>query len=133
MSEINDDYKLNDDYKSHVNIEKSIEVQKRIMEFIKNGETFFPKSSDIRWLILLKKLPLKLRICILDEISFGSSLIALHSSDWPEKGSVVALLSSKFRTKEFDKDFHFRMLNDPHYCNEEISYIEDNVTHLIIN
>lgn len=125
--------KINEDYKSHVNIEKSIEVQQRIMEFIKNGATFFPKSSDILWLILLKKLPLKLKICIFDEISFGNSLIALHSSDWPEKGSVVALLNSKFRTKEFDKDFHFRALNDPHYCNEEISYAEDNVTYLIIN
>ena len=46
---------------------------------------------------------------------------------------MVALLSNKFRTKEFDKDLHFRELNDPHYCNEEISYVEDNVIHLIIN
>ena len=94
---------------------------------------FFPKASEIRWLILLKKLPKKIKNCLLNEISLGNSLIALHSSDWPDEGSVVALLSNKFRTKEFDKDLHFRALNDPHYCKEEISYIEDNVTHLMIN
>ena len=60
-------------------------------------------------------------------------MIALHSSGWPDEGSVVALLSNKFSTKEFDKDLHFRALNDAHYCKEEISYVEDNVTHLIIN
>ncbi|OFJ48204.1 hypothetical protein BA896_003610 [Janthinobacterium lividum] len=81
----------------------------------------------------MKKLPNKLKTLLLDEISFGNALIALHSSDWPEKGSVVALLSNKFKTKEFDKDLHFRALNDSHYCKEEISYIEDKVTHLIIN
>ena len=45
----------------------------------------------------------------------------------------MALLSNKFRAEKFDKDLHFRALNDPHYGNEEISYVEDNVTHLIIN
>lgn len=66
-------------------------------------------------------------------IDNSDALIAIYSSNWPDEGSVVALLSNKFRTKKFDKDLHFRELNDPHYCNEEISYVEDNVTHLIIN
>ena len=125
--------KMNDHCESYINIDKSIEVQQRIVASIKNSDTFFPKASEIRWLNLLKKLPRKLKICLLDEISFENTLIALYSSDWPDEGSVVALLSNKFRTKEFDKDLHFRELNDPHYCKEEISYVEDNVTHLIIN
>ena len=125
--------KMNDHCESYINIDKSIEVQQRIVASIKNSDTFFPKASEIRWLNLLKKLPRKLKICLLDEISFENTLIALYSSDWPDEGSVVALLSNKFRTKEFDKDLHFRELNDAHYCKEEISYVEDNVTHLIIN
>lgn len=125
--------KMNDYCESYINIDKSIEVQQRIVASIKNSDTFFPKASEIRWLNLLKKLPRKLKICLLDEISFENTLIALYSSDWPDEGSVVALLSNKFRTKEFDKDLHFRELNDAHYCKEEISYVEDNVTHLIIN
>lgn len=125
--------KMNNHCESYVNIDKSIEVQQRIVASIKNSDTFFPKASEIRWLNLLKKLPPKLKICLLDEISFENILIALYSSDWPDEGSVVALLSNKFRTKEFDKDLHFREPNDAHYCKEEISYVEDNVTHLIIN
>ena len=125
--------KMNDHCESYINIDKSIEVQQRIVASIKNSDTFFPKASEIRWLNLLKKLPRKLKICLLDEISFENTLIALYSSDWPDEGSVVALLSNKFSTKEFDKDLHFRALNDAHYCKEEISYIEDNVTQLIIN
>ena len=125
--------KMNDHCESYINLDKSIELQQRIIEFIKNSDTFFPKASEIRWLILLKKLPKKIKNCLLNEISLGNSLIALHSSDWPDEGSVVALLSNRFSTKEFDKDLHFRELNDPHYCKEEISYIEDNVTHLMIN
>ena len=125
--------KMNDHCESYINIDKSIEVQQRIVASIKNSDIFFPKASEIRWLNLLKKLPRKLKICLLDEISFENTLIALYSSDWPDEGSVVALLSNKFRTKEFDKDLHFRELNDAHYCKEEISYVEDNVTHLIIN
>ena len=125
--------KMNDHRESYINLDKSIEVQQRIVASIKNSDTFFPKASEIRWLILLKKLPKKIKNCLLNEISLGNSLIALHSSDWPDEGSVVALLSNKFRTKKFDKDLHFRELNDPHYCNEEISYVEDNVTHLMIN
>ena len=125
--------KMNDHCESYINIDKSIEVQQRIVASIKNSDTFFPKASEIRWLNLLKKLPRKLKICLLDEISFENTLIALYSSDWPDEGSVVALLSNKFRTKEFDKDLHFRELHDAHYCKEAISYVEDNVTHLIIN
>ena len=125
--------KMNDHRESYISLDKSIEVQQRIIEFIKNSDTFFPKASEIRWLILLKKLPKKIKNCLLNEISLGNSLIALHSSDWPDEGSVVALLSNKFRTKEFEKDLHFRAFNDPHYCKEEISYVEDNVTHLMIN
>lgn len=125
--------KMNDHCESYINIDKSIEVQQRIVASIKNSDIFFPKASEIRWLNLLKKLPRKLKICLLDEIAFENTLIALYSSDWPDEGSVVALLSNKFRTKEFDKDLHFRELNDAHYCKEEISYVEDNVTHLIIN
>lgn len=125
--------KMNDHCESYINIDKSIEVQQRIVASIKNSDTFFPKASEIRWLNLLKKLPRKLKICLLDEIFFENTLIALYSSDWPDEGSVVALLSNKFRTKEFDKDLHFRELNDAHFCKEEISYVEDNVTHLIIN
>ena len=125
--------KMNDHCESYINIDKSIDVQQRIVASIKNSDTFFPKASEIRWLNLLKKLPRKLKICLLDKIYFENTLIALYSSDWPDEGSVVALLSNKFRTKEFDKDLHFRELNDAHYCKEEISYVEDNVTHLIIN
>lgn len=125
--------KINDHCESYINIDKSIEVQQRIVASIKNSDIFFPKASEIRWLNLLKKLPRKLKICLLDEISFENTLIALYSSDWPDEGSVVALLSNKFKTKEFDKDLHFRELNDAHYCKEEISYVEDNVTHLMIN
>ena len=125
--------KMNDHCESYINIDKSIEVQQRIVASIKNSDTFFPKESEIRWLNLLKKLPKKIKNCLLNEISLGNSLIAMHSSGWPDEGSVVALLSNKFRTKEFDKDLHFRALNDAHYCKEEISYVEDNVTHLIIN
>lgn len=95
--------KMHNNYESHINIDRSIEVQQRIIEFLKNSETFFPKSSEIRWLNLLKKLPKKLKICLLNEISFENTLIAMHSSDWPDEGSVVALLSNKFRTKKFDK------------------------------
>ena len=86
--------KMNDHCESYINIDKSIEVQQRIIEFIKNSDTFFPKASEIRWLILLKKLPKKIKNCLLNEISLGNSLIALHSSDWPDEGSVVALLSN---------------------------------------
>lgn len=125
--------KMNDHCESYINLDKSIEVQQQIIASIKNSDTFFPKASEIRWLILLKKLPKKIKNCLLNEISLGNSLIALHSSDWPDEGSVVALLSNRFNTKEFDKDLHFRALNDAHYCKEEISYVEDNVTHLIIN
>ena len=125
--------KMNDHRESYISLDKSIEVQQRIIEFIKNSDTFFPKASEIHWLNLLKKLPKKIKNCLLNEISLGNSLIALHSSDWPDEGSVVALLSNKFRTKEFEKDLHFRAFNDPHYCKEEISYVEDNVTHLMIN
>ncbi|NVI83189.1 hypothetical protein [Janthinobacterium sp. BJB401] len=125
--------KMNDHCVSHINIDKSVEVQQRILASIKNSDTFFPKASEIRWLNLLKKLPRKLKICLINEISFENTLIALHSSGWPDEGSVVALLSNRFRTKEFDKDLHFRALNDAHYCKEEISYFEDNVTHLMIN
>ena len=124
---------MNDNCESHINIDKSIKVQQRIIEYIKNSDTFFPKSSEIQWLNLLKKLPRKLKICLLNEISFENALITICSSNWPDEGSVVALLSNKFRAKKFDKDLHFRALNDPHYGNEEISYVEDNVTHLIIN
>lgn len=122
-----------DTSKPLINIDKSIQVQQRIIELIKNSDCFSPKTNEIGWIILLKRLPEKLKIHLLDEIAFENSLITLNYSDWPEKGSPVALLSNKFRTTEFDKDLHFRELNDPHYCKEEISYIEDNVTHLIIN
>ncbi|WP_425252408.1 hypothetical protein ACPJXG_22635 [Janthinobacterium sp. NFX145] len=125
--------KMNDHCVSYIDIDKSVEVQQRIVASIKNSDIFFPKTSEIRWLNLLKKLPRKLKTCLLDEISFGNSLIALHSSGWPDEGSVVALLSNRFSTKKFDKDLHFRALNDAHYCKEEISYVEDNVTHLMIN
>lgn len=96
----------NDTSKPLVNIDNSIDVQKRIIEFIKNSDCFFPKSSEIGWLILLKRLPEKLKIYLLDEITLGNSLITLNYSDWPEKGSVVALLRNKFRTTEFDKKLH---------------------------
>ena len=125
--------KKNENNNSFINIDKSMEVQQRIKEYIKSNDTFSPTSDEIRWINLLEKLPTKMKSILLHEISFKNELIALYSSDWPEKGSVVALLSNNFRTKEFDKDLHFRELNDPHYCKEEISYIENNITHLIIN
>lgn len=83
--------KKNDNSNPLINIDTTIEVQQRIIEFIKNSDCFFPKASEIGWLNLLKKVPEKLKRCLLDEIVSGNSLITLNYSDWPEKGSVVAL------------------------------------------
>ena len=125
--------KRNNSYlESSINIASSMEVQQRIAYFIKHRDNFFPKTSEIRWLKLLNRLHEKLKICISNEITSGNSLIALHSSDWPDKGSIVAVLKGRFKTTEFDADLFFRALNDAHYCNEELAQVGDHVTHLLI-
>ncbi|KAB8042315.1 hypothetical protein [Janthinobacterium aquaticum] len=110
--------------------EKNINLEnKKIISGIENNET---KNSP--WVAEIKKLPYNLLCILLEELKSGNSIISINSSNWPQNGSIVVKLRKGFKKENKNiKGTKWRLLNDPHYCNEEITEILNDIEFLIIN
>jgi hypothetical protein len=86
------------------------------------------------WYALAKKLPKSLQKVLVSEIGFGNTVIGIGSSNWPNVGSIVVNIANRFNSvsRTISPDVHWRNLDDPHYCREEISQKDLGVEHLII-
>ncbi|WP_426197405.1 hypothetical protein [Massilia sp. DWR3-1-1] len=105
-------------------------IEKKIQSSIANKN---PTSQE-KWLEIFNLLPLGLKKIVLLEMKNGNQIISIAKPGWPDHQSVVVKLKNRFHinsriTLPFIK---WRLLNDPHYCMEEISHSKDGVVNLII-
>jgi hypothetical protein len=110
------------------------EEQYRIIEMLSNIDNIVANNLQTGWLGLAIKIPLDLRGALIAELQSGNRLLGIGSSGWPNEGSVVINISQRFLDKDnaLSPDVHWRRLDDPHYCKEELSQIVDGIEYLII-
>lgn len=91
-------------------------------------------SAPEPWTALALRLPAALRAALLLELRAGNELKGIGSSGWPGEGSIVVNVKDRFTAAKqaLPLGVHWRELNDPHYCREELSHTQDGVEHLII-
>lgn len=90
--------------------------------------------SSNRWLDLISQLPYKLYLVLVSEINHGNIIKNIGQINWPNKGSIVIQMIKSFQIEnriKFD-NVNWQYLNDPHYCQEELSQKMDDAEHLII-
>lgn len=86
------------------------------------------------WLGLARALPQALRDALVLELRAGNQLRAIGSTHWPQPNSIVVNVRDRFSAAkdQLPSEVHWRRLDDPHYCREELSQRVDAVEHLII-
>lgn len=94
-----------------------------------------PRCVQDGWANLFSLLPTGLKNVVLFELLNGNSLVSIGMSGWPNSQSVVVNLKNRFQvaSRNLAKAARWRLLNDPHYCNEEISEISESAEHLLIS
>jgi hypothetical protein len=92
------------------------------------------KTAHCGWLKIFSSLPMGMRKIIFYEISLGNSIVSIGKSEWPNPQSIVVNLENRFQEKSRNlvAKAKWRLLNDPHYCREEIREAEQETEHLII-
>lgn len=113
----------------------SKEINKnRLLIALRDMSNFLPKSNENDWFNMIAKLPESLRFSLLMEMESGNNISLIQDCDWPKKGSIIVSLTSPFKNnyKNWKNGVEFRVINDPHYWQEDIHVNIDNVEHLII-
>jgi hypothetical protein len=92
------------------------------------------KSILPGWLRLVGSLPDELYDLLVSELQEGNQLLNICSVNWPNIGSVVGTLKYSIHKNNKKSRSHlvWRELNDPHYCNEEMSQNFNGIEYLII-
>jgi hypothetical protein len=110
-----------------------IESQK-IKNQIESSVSTTGKETNGGWIGLFHELPLCLKRIILYEISNGNNILRIGKTGWPHPQSVVVSLGNRFHTTSriFCPNVRWRLLDDPHYCREEISEFMNEIEYLII-
>lgn len=92
------------------------------------------ENVNDEWIKLFLSLPSGLVKIILHEISKGNFIVSIGKSGWPNPGNIVVNLQDRFHptSRELVGAAKWRLLNDPHYCREEISESICQTEHLII-
>lgn len=112
-----------------------IEVeQMRIIQALNNIENSEHPEGKPDWISLARQLPHELRRALLLELNAGNKITGIGSSDWPNPGSIVVNVSDRFShaSHSVSPEVHWRNLNDPHYCREELRQKFHDVEYLII-
>jgi len=114
---------------------KFLGIDKFIFENKKNIEKIKNKDAKIEpWIKEINKLPNDLISTLTNELKYGNLITSISNTNWPHKGSIVVKLKDRFRKESKNVgSTKWRLLNDPHYCNEEISQILENIEFLLIN
>ena len=105
--------------------------------FMNKKNTGNIKNKYIRiepWTKEVDKLPDDLKLILISELRHGNLITSISSTNWPQEGSIVVKLKDRFRKESKNiATTKWRLLNDPHYCNEEISQTLENIEFLLIN
>lgn len=90
--------------------------------------------TNENWIIIFDELPICLKKIVLFEISNGNNILSVGKTGWPNGQSVVVSLGNRFHaaSRIFCKAAIWRLLDDPHYCREEISESMRKTEYLII-
>jgi hypothetical protein len=91
-------------------------------------------TTKCDWLKIFSSLPMGLRKIVVSELLLGNSIVSIGKSEWPNPKSIVINLEDRFHenSRNLIATAKWRLLDDPHYCREEISEIEGKTEHLII-
>ena len=86
------------------------------------------------WIALLHLLPSGLKEIIIFEISNGNEITRIGKTSWPSQESIVVNLVNRFHmtSRTLSEHTQWRLLNDAHYCREEVSESTGSTVHLII-
>ncbi len=99
---------------------------------VKNIENKYAKTEP--WIKEINKLPNDLISILENELKHGNLITSISNTNWPNEGSIVVKLKNRFAKESKNvESTKWRLLNDPHYCNEEISQILENIEFLLIN
>lgn len=112
-------------------IESFLEITKNMIEDSISGSGA-PKSKE--WILIFNELPFCLKNIVLFEVSNGNNILSVGKTGWPNSQSVVIKMKNRFNTesKKFCQAAAWRLLDDPHYCREEISKVMGDTEYLII-
>lgn len=112
-------------------VEKEIKKTLELIEKLSQGS-----QADVLegWLALIRKFPKEILQVLIFELRSGSQLVNISYGNWPTIGSVVARINGSFSIskKKLLSDVIWRKINDPHYCQEEVSQNKNGVEYLII-
>lgn len=103
-----------------------------IAQLTEGGSAIFGEEEPLE---ILKSIPFELREVLLLELrDFGNYLVSISKGDWPTENSVVVCLGHNFSeaSKVNSDKISWRLLDDPHYCEEEVSQISNGTEFLII-
>ena len=116
-------------------LKKILENGKLKLENKKNIEKIKNRNyENDPWIKEINKLPDNLISIIINELECGNLITSISNTNWPHEGSIVVTLKDRFRKESKNvAGTKWRALNDPHYCNEEISQILENIEFLLIN
>lgn len=98
------------------------------------GESTENFSSE-SWIDLIRLLPQCIREVLHCELKLGNRIISVGKTNWPSLGSVVVTVDRNFHAEchSFSKGVKWRVINDPHYCSEEVGQFYKNIEYLLIS
>ena len=102
--------------------EKIKDEQQLIIEELTSSISEQCEHGRPGWIELFLLLPEGLQKIIAFEVLEGNSIISIGKSAWPNPDSIVVNLKSRFhpRSRQMVSTARWRMLDDAHYCKEEI-------------
>ena len=107
----------------------------RLFQALHDVDQFVPAKADEKWFSIIRIAPANLRSALLLELKSGNRVAELSYTNWPQKGSVVMRVESRFKNEWIDNTLGVKycFINDPHYWEEQVSQTIDGVWHLIIS
>lgn len=101
------------------------------LNFLMSGKAKKEQSGCLKLALLL---PNGLKRIISYEVLNGNSIVSIGKAGWPNSKSIVVNLRNRFQipSRQLVATAQWRLLNDTHYCKEEISELKNGIEHLII-
>lgn len=110
------------------------EEMKSVSQMLRSLGNADDLEGDLGWQDLARQLPKELRMALISELELGNTITGIGRSGWPTNESIVVNVSERFSmaSQGISPQVHWRKLDDPHYCREELSQEFRDTEYLII-
>jgi hypothetical protein len=107
---------------------------KLLIQVLRSIENVENQEGETGWQGLARQLPKELRTVLISELELGNTITGIGRSGWPSEESIVVNVSDRFHlaSQRTSPHVHWRRLEDPHYCREELSQKFRGVEYLIV-